>query len=334
MPIGISDDQREIAKAFGKWAASLDGIALVRAAEDDADGRLPGGDCGRGRDGAVLDRRRRRLAARPRGGGRVVRVSAAARTRCSAPPWRPPSSATWGTSGSHSCSAARWCTRPPEPRTPWSIDRRRGAPRRPGGADLRPAADPDLTPSYGALGRLADGEPVEVDPARVRALVVTLAAAEASGVARWCLDTAVEYAGVREQFGQKIGAFQAIKHLCAEMLETSEVVTAAAWDAARAHGESERGLRAGRHGRRACSPSTAPSRSRRAASRCSAGSASPSSTTPTSTCGVPWRCARCSPTSASYADALAGLAAAGHRRTPHVELGGLEEVRAEVRQRG
>ena len=64
--------------------------------------------------------------------------------------------------------------------------------------------------------------------------MVTLAAAEASGVARWCLDTAVEYAGLREQFGQKIGAFQAIKHLCAEMLETSESVTAAAWDAARA----------------------------------------------------------------------------------------------------
>ena len=64
--------------------------------------------------------------------------------------------------------------------------------------------------------------------------MVTLAAAEASGVARWCLDTAVEYAGVREQFGKKIGAFQAIKHLCAEMLETSESVTAAAWDAAAA----------------------------------------------------------------------------------------------------
>ena len=63
---------------------------------------------------------------------------------------------------------------------------------------------------------------------------MTLAAAEASGVARWCLDTAVEYAGVREQFGKKIGGFQAIKHLCAEMLEASESVTATAWDAARA----------------------------------------------------------------------------------------------------
>ena len=69
---------------------------------------------------------------------------------------------------------------------------------------------------------------------------MTLAAAEASGVARWCLDTAVEYAGVREQFGQKIGAFQAIKHLCAEMLETSESVTAAAWDAAQAADADDR----------------------------------------------------------------------------------------------
>ena len=61
---------------------------------------------------------------------------------------------------------------------------------------------------------------------------MTLAAAEAAGVARWCLETAVDYAKVREQFGQKIGAFQSIKHLCAEMLETAEAVTAAAWDVA------------------------------------------------------------------------------------------------------
>jgi alkylation response protein AidB-like acyl-CoA dehydrogenase len=62
--------------------------------------------------------------------------------------------------------------------------------------------------------------------------LVCLASAEASGIARWCLDTAVEYAKVREQFGQRIGAFQAVKHLCAEMLEICESVTAAAWDAA------------------------------------------------------------------------------------------------------
>ncbi|MCD4525168.1 acyl-CoA dehydrogenase [Nocardioides sp. cx-173] len=66
----------------------------------------------------------------------------------------------------------------------------------------------------------------------VRRTAVTLAAAEAAGVARWCLQTAVDHAKVREQFGQPIGAFQAVKHLCAEMLETAEAVTAVAWDAA------------------------------------------------------------------------------------------------------
>jgi len=66
----------------------------------------------------------------------------------------------------------------------------------------------------------------------VTALVVALAAAEASGLAAWCLDTAVEYAKVREQFGAPIGSFQAIKHLCAAMLETTESVAATAWDVA------------------------------------------------------------------------------------------------------
>ncbi|HWD04956.1 MAG TPA: acyl-CoA dehydrogenase family protein [Amycolatopsis sp.] len=70
----------------------------------------------------------------------------------------------------------------------------------------------------------------------VRDLAATLAVAEAAGVARWCLTTAVEYAKVREQFGQVIGAFQAVKHLCAEMLCRAEAAEALAWDAASAAG--------------------------------------------------------------------------------------------------
>ena len=75
--------------------------------------------------------------------------------------------------------------------------------------------------------------PVEwLEAELVHAPCVTLAAAEAAGVAQWCLETAVDYAKVREQFGQTIGSFQAIKHLCAEMLETTESVAAVAWDVA------------------------------------------------------------------------------------------------------
>ncbi len=59
-------------------------------------------------------------------------------------------------------------------------------------------------------------------------------AAEAAGLARWTLQTATEYAKVREQFGKPIGSFQAIKHMCAEMLLRSEQISVAAADAASA----------------------------------------------------------------------------------------------------
>ena len=80
---------------------------------------------------------------------------------------------------------------------------------------------------------------VNVDAGVVTDVAVTLAAAEAAGVCGWCLDTAVEYAKVREQFGRPIGQFQAVKHLCADMLAATEQARAAAWDAARALDDAE-----------------------------------------------------------------------------------------------
>jgi alkylation response protein AidB-like acyl-CoA dehydrogenase len=74
---------------------------------------------------------------------------------------------------------------------------------------------------------------------RVEELAATVLAAEAAGVTRWSLDTAVAYAKVREQFGKPIGSFQAIKHICAEMLCRAEQAEVAAADAARAAADAD-----------------------------------------------------------------------------------------------
>jgi alkylation response protein AidB-like acyl-CoA dehydrogenase len=49
------------------------------------------------------------------------------------------------------------------------------------------------------------------------------------GIAGRMMDTAVEYARTREQFGQAIGAFQAIKHRCADMAVAVEAGRSAAY---------------------------------------------------------------------------------------------------------
>ena len=58
------------------------------------------------------------------------------------------------------------------------------------------------------------------------------ASAEMLGAARRSLEMSVEHAKVREQFGQPIGAFQAIKHMCAEMLMDVETAHGATYYAA------------------------------------------------------------------------------------------------------
>jgi 3-oxochol-4-en-24-oyl-CoA dehydrogenase len=75
--------------------------------------------------------------------------------------------------------------------------------------------------------------------AAVRDAAAALMAAEAAGVAAWTVTTAAEHARTREQFGRPVGSFQAVKHLCTQMLCRSELVAAAAWDAARAYDEDD-----------------------------------------------------------------------------------------------
>jgi alkylation response protein AidB-like acyl-CoA dehydrogenase len=98
----------------------------------------------------------------------------------------------------------------------------------------RPLASVRLTGADVAQSQILPG----LSTQRVRDLGATLFAAEAAGVAGWCVDTAAQYARTRQQFGRPIGSFQAVKHLCAGMLCRSERATALAWDAARAAGEA------------------------------------------------------------------------------------------------
>ncbi len=72
----------------------------------------------------------------------------------------------------------------------------------------------------------------------------TLLAADAFGGAKRCLDMTVQYALGREQFGQPIGAFQAVKHQLANLACDLEPALSLWWYAAHAfdriQGESER----------------------------------------------------------------------------------------------
>lgn len=212
MSIGITDEHQELAASLRKWAASLGPVEAVRAAEGRADERFDA-------IWAAADDMGVTAIALPEsagGGGGTMLDQAVALEACAYE--LVPGGLLGAAIGAVATGAPG----------------RHGIQVRPGGmvwdggtAGAAPAvAGLDLSARHGA--------PVEGDEIdeRVRRTAVTLAAAEASGVARWCLDTAVEYAKVREQFGRPIGSFQAIKHLCSEMLETAEAVTAAAWDAA------------------------------------------------------------------------------------------------------
>ena len=67
-------------------------------------------------------------------------------------------------------------------------------------------------------------------------------AAEQVGVAAQALDTAVEYAKTRRQFGRSIGSFQAVKHILADVLLELESARAAAQYAMLAADDDDPGL--------------------------------------------------------------------------------------------
>jgi alkylation response protein AidB-like acyl-CoA dehydrogenase len=105
--------------------------------------------------------------------------------------------------------------------------------------DAAPAAavDPDRP-----LWRLEGAPPVgerSPEARRVAADSTLLTAALQAGLAARAVTEAVAYARTREQFGQAIGAFQAVQHLCADMLARAELARVAVYAAAVSGDESE-----------------------------------------------------------------------------------------------
>lgn len=250
MSIGISDEHVELAASLRKWAASLDGREAARAAEGDAGATfddawkaatemgvatigLPesaGGGGGSMLDAAVaLEACAHELVPGPLLGTAIAAavlgetpdlasaIGGGARVALALDPAL---DVVWDLPGATHLLL-------PDDDGAWHV-------LDAASITATPVAGPDLTRRFGSAGvDLAGAVPVPgLTSYLVRRTAITLAAAEASGVARWCLTTAIDYAKVREQFGKPIGTFQAVKHLCAEMLETSEAVTAAAWDVA------------------------------------------------------------------------------------------------------
>ena len=84
------------------------------------------------------------------------------------------------------------------------------------------------------LGRLAknDGDSVDGDFEPVRLRLLAALALEAVGVAQKALELGVEYVSAREQFGKKIGTYQAVSHPLADTYVETELARSLAYWAA------------------------------------------------------------------------------------------------------
>jgi alkylation response protein AidB-like acyl-CoA dehydrogenase len=97
------------------------------------------------------------------------------------------------------------------------------------GTELHKPMDP-LTPTW-RVEQLPEGTVIagpEV-AAQLRVRGAALTAAIQLGVAEGACDLAVAYAKERQQFGKVIGQFQAVKHMCADMVSRVEVCRAAVY---------------------------------------------------------------------------------------------------------
>jgi alkylation response protein AidB-like acyl-CoA dehydrogenase len=79
---------------------------------------------------------------------------------------------------------------------------------------------------------LAVGEAARRALVRSTQVATLLVCADMLGGMRWILEDTVEYAKTRQQFGKPIGSFQAVQHMCADMLLWTESARSAIYFAA------------------------------------------------------------------------------------------------------
>ncbi|MFF2222907.1 acyl-CoA dehydrogenase family protein [Streptomyces globisporus] len=100
-------------------------------------------------------------------------------------------------------------------------------------AAARPVRSVDpLTPLHRLAGRTVPTGAPQAYSGALHYEAALLTAAEQLGTAARTTEAAVQHAGERQQFGSPIGSFQAVKHLCADMLARTEPARAAVYAAA------------------------------------------------------------------------------------------------------
>ena len=89
--------------------------------------------------------------------------------------------------------------------------------------------------------RLSSGDPIDKVVEHNVNVAVAVLSAEQVGACERVLEIATEYAKTREQFGRRIGSFQAVKHKCADMLVDLEWARSASQAALEALDDSAAG---------------------------------------------------------------------------------------------
>jgi alkylation response protein AidB-like acyl-CoA dehydrogenase len=114
------------------------------------------------------------------------------------------------------------------------VDGDRATVAEPGEVSIEPVETIDATRTYARVVAVG-GEGLERTAAAALDRCEVVLAAELVGVAQRALEMTVAYVKERRQFGQPVGAFQAVSHRCAQMLLDVEgarsAVYAAAWAA-------------------------------------------------------------------------------------------------------